>query len=65
MMEKRIKIFKSFEEQEEYQLNEMRKTTPQERFQNLYRMQQISKLFRPIQESTNRRIIIEKNGYSE
>ncbi len=63
-MKREIKIFKSFEEQEEYQLEQMRKTTIQERFQSLFRMQQITNLFHPVKDNT-RRIIIQKNGHSQ
>ena len=63
-MEKRIKIFKSFEEQEKYYTNKMLKSTPMQRFQNLLRMQQLNLLLHP---PTNkaRKIIIQKNGHSQ
>jgi hypothetical protein len=57
-MEKKIKIFRSFEEQEEYHLNEMRNTTVKERFMNLHRMQMLSKVFNPITEKP-RKIVIQ------
>ncbi|MEP7109377.1 MAG: hypothetical protein ABI760_15395 [Ferruginibacter sp.] len=63
-MEKRIKIFKSFEEQEQFYDEEMRKTTPLQRFQNLFRMQQLTDLFHPPTKKA-RRIIIQKNGHSQ
>ena len=63
-MKREIRIFKSFEEQEEFHLEEMRKTTIQERFQSLFRMQQINNLFHPIKDN-KRRIIIHKNGHSQ
>lgn len=44
-MGKSIKIFKSFEEQEQYSLEMMVNTTPEERFRKLYRMQQLTKNF--------------------
>jgi len=44
-MEKRIKAFKSFEEQEQYYTDKMLMTTPLQRFQNLLRMQQLTHLF--------------------
>lgn len=63
-MKREIKIFKSFEEQEQYHLDMMQKTTPLERFQSLYRLQQWTKLFHP--ETKNpRKIIIQKNGHSK
>jgi len=61
-MEKKIKIFKSFEEQEEYHLSEMRSTTVKERFMNLYRMQMLSKVFNPVTDKS-RKIIIQ-HGHS-
>lgn len=64
MEEKRtIKIFKSFEEQEKYALDLMRSTTPLQRFQRLYRMQQWTKKFHPAKDKS-RKIIIE-NGHSQ
>ncbi len=63
-MKREIKIFKSFEEQEQYHLEMMRQTTPMERFQNLYRMQQFTKHFHRGKDKT-RRIIIKKNGHSK
>jgi hypothetical protein len=61
-MGKSIKIFKSFEEQEMYSLEMMAKTTPEERFRKLYRMQQLTKMFHPVTDKS-RKIII-RNGYS-
>ncbi|MEJ7672517.1 MAG: hypothetical protein WKF59_07360 [Chitinophagaceae bacterium] len=46
-MSKTIRIFKSFEEQEQYNLEMMAKTTPEERFRKLYKMQQLTKMFHP------------------
>jgi len=62
-MKRTIKIFKSFEEQEAYNLDIMRNTSPKERFQNLYRMQQLNLLIHPIT-NKERKITIQKNGYS-
>ncbi|HEY6975910.1 MAG TPA: hypothetical protein VH396_06460 [Chitinophagaceae bacterium] len=46
MEEKRtIKIFKTFEEQEAYHLEQMRKTTVMERFMSLLKMQQFTQTF--------------------
>jgi hypothetical protein len=61
-MKREIKIFKSFEEQEEYHLNEMRNPTVKERFINLYRMQMLTKAFNSITDKS-RKIII-KHGHS-
>ncbi len=63
MGERRIKIFKSFEEQEAYHLNWMLNSTPAERLQALYKMQQITNKFHK-QESDKRTIIIH-NGSSK
>ncbi|MEO6406526.1 MAG: hypothetical protein ABIY51_10070 [Ferruginibacter sp.] len=56
-MSKSIKIFKSFEEQEQYHLELMAKLTPQERFKALYQMQQLTKKFHPVTDKF-RKIII-------
>lgn len=61
-MERQIKIFKSFEEQEQYKLEQMRNTTVQERFQILFAMQQMTKKLHPSTD-IKRRIIISKNGH--
>ncbi|HEY5463628.1 MAG TPA: hypothetical protein VIJ95_10265 [Hanamia sp.] len=58
-MEKKIHIFKSFEEQEAWHLEEMRKSTVQERFRQLYLMQQMTKLLHPPKDS-ERKIVIKK-----
>jgi hypothetical protein len=62
-MEKRIKIFKSFEEQEQYALNAMIATTPAKRFERLFEMQKLTNLFKKNIDNT-RRIIIKKNGFT-
>jgi hypothetical protein len=62
-MERKIKIFKSFEEQEQYHLEMMRQTTPAQRLRSLYEMQQMSLNLRP-NKNTSRKIII-RNGYSK
>ena len=62
-MSKSIKIFKSFEEQEKYNIEQMLNTTPEERFRKLYQMQQMTRKFHPVA-NKGRKIII-KNGYSE
>lgn len=61
-MKRQIKIFKSFEEQEQYKLEEMRNTTAIERFQMLYAMQQMTKKLHP-SDDKKRRIIISRNGH--
>ncbi len=60
-MERKIKIFKSFEEQNEYQLEQQRKTTPLERLQMLYRMQQMTLKFHP--PVNKKRTLHFTNGY--
>ena len=62
-MERKIKIFKSFEEQEAYNLDQMRNSTPMERFRRLYMMQQISRRLHPVIDTT-RQIII-RNGRTQ
>jgi hypothetical protein len=57
-MAKTIRIFKSFEEQEQFNPEQMIKTTPLERFRNLYRMQKLSKLFNPVNDK-HRKIVIQ------
>ena len=59
-MKREIKIFKSFEEQEKYNLEQMRNTTPLERFKNLYRMQKLSQKFNAVTDKS-RKIVIQ-NG---
>lgn len=63
-MEKRVKIFKSFEEQEQYYFDLMIKTTPSQRFQHLFRMQQLTNLFHASTKKA-RRIIIQKDGHTQ
>lgn len=62
-MGKSIKIFKSFEEQEQYQKEMMLNSTPHERFKTLYKMQQMTKKFHPVVDKS-RKIII-SNGHSK
>ena len=57
-MGKSIRIFKSFEEQEQYSLEQMSKTTPLERFKNLHRMQMLSGRFHPVTDKS-RKIVIQ------
>ena len=61
-MAKSIKIFKSFEEQEAYHLQQMIESTIADRFKSLYKMQQWTKRFHPALQSS-RKIIIHKNGH--
>lgn len=61
-MENGIRIFKTFEEQENFRLSEMKKTTPLIRFQNLLKMQQLTNKLRKIDAPAKRKITI-KNGY--
>ncbi len=61
-MARSIRIFKSFEEQEQYHQELMINTTPAERFRKLYLMQQLTKKFHPVTDK-ERKIII-RNGHS-
>ena len=63
-MKREIRIFKSFEEQEQFYSDKMLSSTPLERFKNLFRMQQITQLLHP-PTNKNRKIIIIKNGHSQ
>ncbi len=56
-MGKSIKIFQSFEEQEQFHKEMMASSTPQERFKTLYQMQQMTKKFPPATDKS-RKIII-------
>jgi hypothetical protein len=62
-MKREIKIFKSFEEQEKFHIEQMLHTTHLQRFLNLYRMQQLTKLFHPVKDKS-RKILI-PNGRSQ
>jgi hypothetical protein len=47
-MKREIKIFRSFEEMDEYKLQQARNTSPLERFKNLYLMQNLTaKIHKP------------------
>lgn len=61
---KNIKIFRSFEDQEQYQLELMSRISINKRFQKLYEMQQISRLLHPQIKGTDRKIII-KHGFAQ
>jgi hypothetical protein len=58
-MERSIKIFRSFDEQEQYNLEQARSTTPLQRFQKLYEMQEFTRRFHPSNDKT-RKIVIRK-----
>jgi hypothetical protein len=60
-MERKIKIFKTFEEQEAYHLQQQNETTPLERFKNLYYMQQFSLTLHPPKDTLRK--IIFHHGY--
>lgn len=61
-MTRSIKIFKSFEEQEAYQMEQLRNTSPLERLRNLYYMQQLSLKFHP--EKKGQKKIIISHGFT-
>lgn len=63
-MERSIKIFKSFEEQELYHRQLMIDSTATSRFIDLCKMQQWTKTFRP-SKNPQRKIIIHKNGHPQ
>ncbi|MGI8950926.1 MAG: hypothetical protein ACR2FN_04995 [Chitinophagaceae bacterium] len=63
MEEKRtIKIFKSFEEQKAYHLEQMRNRTVKQRFVSLLQMQHTTQAFQKT--SSNKRNIVIHHGYS-
>ncbi len=59
--EKKIQIFKTFAEQEEWHLQQMKSSTPQERFRSLLQMQQLTKAFH--KPCTEKKVIIH-HGYT-
>ena len=61
MAEGTIKIFKTFEEQEDYHLERMRNSTPEERFAALYKMQQFTNKLH--KETPDKKAIIIHHGY--
>ncbi len=63
-MQRQIRKFNSFEEQEKFALDQMRQTTVAERFKSLLQMQQWTKLFHP-EKDTARKITIQKNGFAK
>jgi hypothetical protein len=58
-MNKSVRIFRSFEEQELYHRKIMLQSTVMERFKRLYQMQQITKLLHPVADNS-RKIQIRK-----
>ena len=60
-MEREIKIFKSFAEQEAYQVEKNSNTTAYQRFANLMYMQNFFRRFLP--EKTKEKKIIIKHGF--
>ncbi|HEX5151805.1 MAG TPA: hypothetical protein VFW07_10160 [Parafilimonas sp.] len=63
MAERKIKIFKTFEEQEAYHLDWMLNSSPKERFAALFRMQQFTNRFH--KPASDKRAIIIHNGSSK
>jgi hypothetical protein len=61
-MNKTITIFKTFAEQEEHRLQREMATTPLQRLQNLFYMQQLSLKFRPLKNT--RRTLVFHHGYT-
>ena len=62
-MSKSVRIFKSFEEQEEYYKKLMLHSSIADRFRKLYQMQQMTRLLHPT--TDNSRKIQIRNGHSE
>jgi hypothetical protein len=62
MQERRIKIFKSFEDQEAYRIERERQTTPIQRFINLFYMQQFNNKVQ--HEGSSKRKITIHHGYT-
>lgn len=58
-MARSIKIFKSFDEQQKFNDEQMRSTTPIQRFKSLFQMQEFTRLLHPSVDKT-RKIIIRK-----
>jgi len=58
-MDKKVRIFKSFEEQEQYHKDLMSHSTVIGRFRKLYQMQQINKMLHPVADRS-RKIQIRK-----
>lgn len=63
MAERKIKIFKTFEEQEAYHLELMLNSTPEERFIALFKMQEITNKFH--KQPSRKRTITIHNGSSK
>ena len=63
-MERKIKIFKTFEEQEAYHLQQQKETTPLERFKNLFYMQQLSAKLNPPKD-TQRKIVTHRGYFTQ
>jgi hypothetical protein len=63
MSERKIKIFKTFEEQEQYHLEWMRNSSAKERFTALFKLQQVTKAFR--KQPSDKRTITIHHGYFE
>lgn len=53
-MNKSVRIFKSFEEQEQFHKNLMLQTNVAERFRKLYQMQEMSKLLHPVTDKSRK-----------
>jgi hypothetical protein len=60
-MERKIHIFKTFEEQELHQLEQLQKTTAKQRLQNLFYMQNFTKKINPTKNKN--KTLTFTNGY--
>jgi len=61
-VKREIKIFNSFEEMDEYKLQQARNTTPIERFRTLYSMQKLTAKIHGTTSDKSRKLII-NHGY--
>ena len=62
-MKREIKIFKALEDQEQFHKEQMLQSSPIQRFRNLYKMQQLTKMFHPVTDKFRKILIL--NGRSE
>jgi hypothetical protein len=60
---RKIKVFSSFEEQDQYHLEQMKKTTVKERFIALFQMQKFTNAIR--KNSSYKRTIVIHHGHPE
>jgi len=61
-MDKKLRIFKSFEEQEQYHKELMGQSTIAKRFRKLFQMQQMNRMLHPVTDKS-RKIQIRKSAF--